>query len=337
LTALLAKGAWGILEPAAGPCLRTTAEPKTEELSGLLLIDKEPATTSHDLVNAIRRLAGQRKVGHIGTLDPLATGLMGLLLGSSTKLEPWLIRHDKVYLAEAQLGLITDTLDVDGRVLELRRGPMPTRGEIVKALASLEGESEQIPPAFSAIKVKGRAAYKAARAGEEVRLPPRRVTAHKLTLIEWRPPKVVFEASVSGGYYVRSLARDLGQRLNLGGGALSFLRRLSLGPFELKQAGPTPKDRLSLVKRIIEPRLALPHLKEIFLDEPQASRLSQGQKILAPVGLDAGEYKIIGPGGFFLALAALSFPSPDEPGEGPPRRPFLRPLRVFGDSSTSRP
>jgi tRNA pseudouridine55 synthase len=304
-----------------------SAVDKEPELCGLLLVDKQASITSHDLVARVRKIASQKKVGHIGTLDPMATGLMGLLLGWATKLEPWLIKHDKVYLAKAQLGLITDTLDITGQILEQRPGPWPGYREMEQALKAMEGASEQRPPAFSAIKVNGRAAYKAARSGQEVILALRKVEAYKLTLIDWRPPLVTLEARVSSGYYVRSLARDLGQFLGLGGGALTSLRRLALGPFDLSQSFRLEGNRAQLAQRLIEPRLAAAHLKEIYLDPPLARRLGQGQTILAPEGLENGTYKIIGKGETLLAIAEISSP-PLEAGR--PRRPFLRPLRVFG-------
>ena len=145
------------------------------ELSGLFLADKEPGITSHDLVLKVRALASQKAVGHAGTLDPMATGLMCVLLGKATKIAPYLVKLDKTYVATARLGLSTDTCDATGKILETHPGPFPGPGEVEKALKSFLGPVEQVPPAFSAVKVDGKRAYLAARAGEPLTLSPRTV------------------------------------------------------------------------------------------------------------------------------------------------------------------
>jgi tRNA pseudouridine55 synthase len=311
---------------------------KGPELSGLLLVDKPSGPTSHDLVDAIRRLSGQRSVGHVGTLDPMATGLMGLLLGSATKLEPWLVKLEKLYLAEMVLGLATDTLDTTGAELFRHPGPYPDEEAVLSALASLTGEVLQVPPAYSAIKVGGRVAHRAARAGKPLDLAPRPVTAFELKLLAWRPPVATIEARVSTGYYVRSLARDLGEAVGLGGGALSALRRSRVGEFDLSAAGPPPTSREELERRLVSPREALSSLPEISLGPESALRLAAGAPVPAPLPCDpdrAGTYKIIGPGGDLLALAELARPKGDGP--EPPRRPILRPLRVLGSPGDPPP
>jgi tRNA U55 pseudouridine synthase TruB len=155
------------------------------------------------------------------------------------------------------------------------------------------------------------------------------VTAHKLSLLSWRPPAARVRAEVSTGYYVRSLARDLGLALGLGGGALSALRRLRVGAFGVERAIKTPESREALAAALLDPREALGHLPEIALDAAEAARLASGAPTPSPDRPAGGPYKIIGPGGLLIALAEIA-PAPQGPGREQPRRPFLRPLRVLG-------
>jgi tRNA pseudouridine55 synthase len=298
-------------------------------IDGLLLVDKNSGLTSHDLVNQVRKIAGQKKVGHAGTLDPMATGLMAVLLGSATRLEPWLAKSSKSYLATVRLGLSTDSLDVTGQTLSDWDGPWPGPSEAASALRALEGPSLQVPPSFSAIKVAGRPAYKSARAGSPVDLPPRAVEAFSLRLLGYRPPLMELEASVSSGYYVRSLARDLGLALGLGGGALQSLRRLSIGDFGLDSASALPMSRDALLERLLSPRQALGRMPELG-PRPEALRaICSGLRIPSPPGAAPGQYKIIAPGGHLAALAEISSPGGADALAREPLGPFLRPLRVF--------
>ncbi|MDR1051802.1 MAG: tRNA pseudouridine(55) synthase TruB [Deltaproteobacteria bacterium] len=300
------------------------------ELSGVLLVDKMVGITSHDLVNIVRRISGQKSVGHAGTLDPMATGLMTVLLGQATKLEPWLVKADKTYLGSAHLGLATDTDDITGQMLSKWSGSYPDFPEIEAAMKSLEGPSEQTPPAYSAVKVAGRPAYKAARQGHPLDLPPRKVVARVLKPLDWSPPLLTFEASVSSGYYVRALARDLGRLLGLGGGALASLRRLSSGAFTIDRASALPSDRGTLEKKLISPREALAHIPELVLSLDEVRLLCSGRRLPAPPDRAAGQYLVAGPGGRLAAVVEISASPPVmEGGAQKPPRPFLRPLRVF--------
>jgi tRNA pseudouridine55 synthase len=300
-----------------------------DELSGVLLVDKMAGITSHDLVNIVRRISGQKSVGHAGTLDPMATGLMTVLLGQATKLEPWLVKADKTYLGQAHLGLQTDTDDITGQILSLWHGAYPSFEEIRQALKSLEGTFPQTPPSYSAIKVGGQPAYKAARAGNPLDLPPRMVTAYSLKPLDWSPPLLSFEATVSSGYYVRSLARELGQKLGLGGGALASLRRLSSGAFSIEQASALPSDRESLSIKLMSPETALAHLPKLNLSMEQVRSLCFGQKLPAPPDSQDGQYVVLGPDEHLAAVVEINRQSSDEDDCPKPRRPFLRPLRVF--------
>ena len=306
------------------------ASKKAAARHGLLLIDKPGGWTSHDVVARVRRLAGQRQVGHTGTLDPMATGLMAVLLGSATRLEPWLTKMDKVYRGQMELGLATDTDDVTGRELSRRGGPWPTEEVVRRALKNREGEGDQIPPAFSAIQVDGQRAHKAARAGRPLRLEARRVTAYRLEPLDWRPPLLDFRAEVSSGYYIRSLARDVGEEFFLGG-ALSALRRERVGPWSL-EAAVTLEELAAWTEedwrdKLKTPAEALPHWPGLTLDGDQARRFILGQKLPVEEPTAPGRYKILNPAGLLLGLAETEY----KPSLGgtEPRRPFLRPLRVF--------
>ncbi|MDR3037678.1 MAG: tRNA pseudouridine(55) synthase TruB [Candidatus Adiutrix sp.] len=296
---------------------------------GLMLVDKPRGLTSHDVVARLRRLAGQKKIGHTGTLDPLATGLLAVLMGAATRLEPYLSRMNKTYLARVELGLVTDTDDADGRVLGRHPGPWPAEEEVRRALRVGEGEGDQVPPAFSAIKVAGRRAYRAARAGSPLDLAPRRVTAFRLELLGYEPPHLDLIAEVSAGYYIRALARDLGLNLGLGGGALTALRRERVGPWSVEQArtleemaGWTEEEWQGHLR---PPAEALPHWPELVLADQRAARFTQGR----PVGTadEPGRYKISDARGRFLGLGQIDAVATG--GETAPRGPFLRPLRVF--------
>jgi len=303
---------------------------------GFLLLDKPEGLTSHDVVDLVRRAAGQRQVGHTGTLDPMATGLMVLLLGRATRLEPWLTKMDKVYTGQLELGLSTDSDDRTGQILDRHSGPWPGEDLIRRALADGLGEQDQIPPAFSAVKVDGRRAYKAARAGEALELKPRRVAVRSLTLIDYQPPLLDFRAEVSSGFYIRSLARDLGR--NLGpGGALTRLRRESVGLWSVIEA-VSPESLVAWTDEdwragLKPPAEALPHWPDLVLPPAELIRFGQGQKLSRPAE-EPGQYKILDASGCLCGLGEI-IPPPSDGGLNPPRRPFLRPLRVFPDDLSS--
>lgn len=299
----------------------------TSCLHGLLLIDKPGGLTSHDVVAKVRRLVGQKKVGHTGTLDPMATGLLAVILGSATRLEPYLTRLDKTYLGQMELGLTTDTDDLTGRPLRRQGPPWPAEATVQKALEEQEGESDQVPPAFSAVKIAGRRAYRAARAGENLKLPPRRVTAFRLEPLKYEPPRLDFRAEVSFGYYIRSLVRDLGEILGIGG-VLSALKREWIGPWSVTQA--VTLDELAVWSEsdwrlnIRPPATALPHLEALILEDRAALDFVNGRS--ASAGFHpAGIYKILNAEGRLIGIGQIDPFIRDEA----PREPFLRPLRVF--------
>lgn len=276
---------------------------------GLIIVDKPGGMTSHDVVSRIRRLAATRRVGHAGTLDPMATGVLVIGVERATKLLNHLVLTDKTYSATIRLGQRTDTDDAEGSVLAEADAGRLTEPAIRAAMAELTGEIMQRPSAVSAIKVDGRRAYDRVRAGEEVELPARPVTVHRFELLG--PPRseadrceleVVVECS--SGTYIRALARDLGERLEVGG-HLTALRRTRVGPFRLDQA-----RTLEQLAELTDPvTLPLPDavasaMPVRRLEAAEAAELSFGRPISAR-GI-AGTYGGIGPDGAAVALLTES-------------------------------
>lgn len=202
--------------------------------SGLLLIDKPAGITSFDIIRALRRQTGVRKIGHAGTLDPAATGLMLMLFGTATKQAARFSGLDKTYVAEMTLGATSTTGDREGELAAVsdRR---PTEEEVTAALKRFEGQITQTPSPYSAIKVGGVRAYKLAREGKAVEMPSRQVTVRSIKLLDYAYPVARFETRVSSGTYIRSLAEDIGQTLGTGA-YLSALQRTSIGDFTLEQS-----------------------------------------------------------------------------------------------------
>ena len=205
-----------------------------DEPSGVLLVDKPQGITSHDVVDSVRRLYQTRRVGHAGTLDPMATGLLILLVGKATKASDQLMAQEQEYLGEATLGLVTDTQDAEGETLETNPVPEITESQIRDALASMLGEQFQIPPMHSAKKIGGKKLYELARKGLEVVREPRAIRIDAFDLISWQSPKINFRVHCTKGTYVRTLAYDLGRKLGPGA-HLSMLRRTRSGNLDLSR------------------------------------------------------------------------------------------------------
>jgi tRNA pseudouridine55 synthase len=205
-----------------------------EATSGLLLIDKPAGITSFDIIRALRRQTGVRKIGHAGTLDPLATGLMLMLFGEACKKASQLSGLDKAYEAEITLGFNSTTGDAEGELNKISDRE-PSLDEVQLNLSKFMGEIEQIPSQYSAIKIKGKAAYKYARKGQAVEIPSRKVTIHDLSLQSFEYPKLKVEARVSSGTYIRTLAEDVGRALETGA-YLSALRRVKVGEYEIAES-----------------------------------------------------------------------------------------------------
>jgi tRNA pseudouridine55 synthase len=208
---------------------------KEPAISGILNIDKPQGWTSHDVVAKVRRLSGQKRVGHAGTLDPLATGVLLVCLGQATRVSEYLMRGRKVYRAAVHLGLSTDTYDADGQVTARTPEVNVTLSQLEEALSAFVGRIEQIPPMYSALKHRGTPLYKLARQGKTVERKPRPVEIYDVKLLDWSSPVLTIEIVCSPGTYLRSLAHDLGQRLGCGA-HLSSLTRLASGHFTLDKA-----------------------------------------------------------------------------------------------------
>ena len=204
-------------------------------LSGIFNIDKPAGMTSHDVVHLVRRASGQRRVGHAGTLDPMATGVLVVCLGWATRLVEYLVDGRKHYRATLRLGITTDTYDAEGMILAETGGINVTEAEVSAVLRQFLGTVQQVPPMFSAIKHEGTPLYKLARRGEWVPRTAREVRIERLDLGEWSPPYFSLEVVCSKGTYVRSLAHDIGQKLGCGA-HLAALTRLASEPFRLEQA-----------------------------------------------------------------------------------------------------
>lgn len=209
-------------------------------LHGFLVVDKPAGWTSHDVVGRIRRLTGERRVGHAGTLDPAATGVLPVAVGSATRVLEFVSDAAKTYLAEVTLGIETDTFDADGKVTKVTE-PLPLdQSEVIKVLRQFLGSQLQVPPMYSAVRVGGRRLYEEARQGKTIDRPARSVHFHRLEVLAWDPPKVTLHVECSKGTYVRSLAHDLGAALGVGG-HLSNLVRMKAGVFTLCQAWTLPE------------------------------------------------------------------------------------------------
>lgn len=205
------------------------------EPAGLLLIDKTQGITSHDVVNKLRYILKIKKIGHAGTLDPLATGLLILLIGKATKLSDQLMGLDKIYEGTFKLGEITDSQDSEGNIIETMPVPGYTHAFLQETANTFLGESLQIPPMFSAKKINGQPLYKLARKGQIVERPPSNICIHTFTINDFSPPFTQFTISCSKGTYIRTIAHDFGKKLNIGA-HLTALRRTQIGNFSIKNA-----------------------------------------------------------------------------------------------------
>ncbi len=211
-------------------------------ISGLLLVDKEKGPTSHDIVDRVRKILKIKQIGHAGTLDPFATGLLVIGIGKATRLLEYLQHNDKVYTVRFKLGVITDTFDITGHVMEDHSEELENISEdmVIEAIKSFIGTYNQVPPAYSAKKYQGKKLYELAREGKIINLPPREVTVYDIYDIKLSLPEVEFTTRVSSGTYIRSLCMDIGYKLGCGATAIE-LRRLSVGKFKIEDAVSIPE------------------------------------------------------------------------------------------------
>ncbi len=255
-------------------------------MDGLLVIDKPAGPTSHDVVARMRRVLGERRIGHTGTLDPNASGVLPLVIGRATRLAKFLSGGDKTYEAVVRLGVATDTYDGEGtQVGALWQGPLPSRDEIERALANFRGTFMQQPPAYSAKKIDGERSYKAAR---EARVLPTlaavSVTVHGLELLSVEADEVTLRVVSSAGFYVRSLAHDLGARLGVGA-HLSALRRTMSSGLSLDDATPlefAEQSRDDALAALRPMESMLPGFAQVVLTDETLLRALHGRDIAAP-------------------------------------------------------
>jgi tRNA pseudouridine55 synthase len=262
-------------------------------VNGLLLIDKPSGITSHDAVNRVRRALGVRKVGHAGTLDPSATGLLLMGVGRATRLLRFLGELPKEYEGTGVLGVETTTLDAEGDVV--RESPVDVaENDLHDAMQSFVGDIEQVPPAYSAVKVGGEKLYRAARRGQSVEAPPRHVQVSEFDLTRFALPRFDFRVRCSGGTYVRSLVADVGA--GLGSGAhLERLRRTAIGPFTVQEASPPDEPTPLLpVERAVE------HLPAVTLQDEEVKAAIHG-RCLGPTGIST-PYRAIAPDGQLIGI-----------------------------------
>ncbi len=270
-------------------------------------MDKPSGPTSHDVVAAARRSLRLAKVGHAGTLDPFATGLLLLLLGRATRLAEYLLVLPKRYNATLRLGAATDSDDRTGAVIHSSEGWRELDEAEVRAVFRTQlGDTLQLPPRFSAKKVGGERSYRAARRGRELERRPARVTIHRLEVTGVRLPEVDFEVDCSAGTYVRAIARDVGDALGVGG-HLTALRRTSVGDIGLGGALPPSQleDPEAVERALIPPRAALGHLPAHRLDPEQAGRVSHGREaplFPEPELPEGSPVVLLAPDGSFLAV-----------------------------------
>lgn len=254
-------------------------------ISGVLVVDKPTGMTSHDVVQIIRNGTGIRRAGHTGTLDPRASGVLVVLIGPAVRLSEYVSASDKRYQAIIRLGTSTDTYDSDGKVVDTRPVEDISEDQFNTVLQSFVGEIEQVPPPYSAIKIKGRHAYDMARNGEEVELTPRKIQVYSLELLEWESPEAVVDVYCSSGTYVRSLAHDLGEKLGCGA-TLTGLRRTKSGRFTLRDAVPLRKLRDSFqdgtwYQFLIPAAEALSDWPAVELTSEEVDALRHGHRIPA--------------------------------------------------------
>ena len=290
--------------------------------AGFLVMDKPRGWTSHDAVDAARRWLGTRRVGHLGTLDPLATGVLPLAVRDATKLAPFLQGGEKSYVGTIRLGEETDTLDAEGRTLRRHEGPLPAEAEVEAALARFLGEILQLPPMFSAVKHQGVPLHRLARQGRVVERSEKRVRIDRIAMRRFAPPDLDFEVDCSAGTYVRALAHDLGQSLGCGAHLLG-LRRTRSGPFTIEMAHGADRLAQAAEKGELESLLVPPvnalGLAALRLSGDEASRVRHGGEIPAPEPPIAPGTRLaaLDPGGDLVAILEVR----------PGRR--LRPLRVL--------
>jgi tRNA pseudouridine55 synthase len=293
-----------------------------ESFDGVLVVAKEPGPTSHDIVALVRRLTGVKRVGHGGTLDPFAAGVLPVFVGRATRLVEYHMGDGKEYRAVICFGARSTTDDLEGELAPTDSRP-PTRDDVTTSLELFTGEIEQIPPDYSAVRVAGRKAYELARHGEKPELQARKVTISRLDMIDWDDsdsarPVARVEMACSAGTYVRAVARDLGDKLGCGA-YLGALTRTASGPFRIEQAHPLEDVRAALTTgrahELLLPMDAGLEFPELTLNPAELSHLARGQQLRR--ASDAGLVRVLDQSGRLVAIARAA-------------NGVLQPEKVFG-------
>ncbi|MEO8736458.1 MAG: tRNA pseudouridine(55) synthase TruB [Edaphobacter sp.] len=276
-------------------------------MNGLLVLDKPSGLTSHDVVAIVRRATGEKSIGHLGTLDPLATGVLPLLLGKYTRLAQFFGQAEKYYEGSIRFGFATDTYDAEGVAAADPKALAHSLAELRELSRGFRGEIDQLPPVYSAKKINGVAAHKLARAGVEVAVKPARITIHDFKLLELQGEIATFEMHVSSGGYVRSVAHELGQLVGCGA-HLASLRRTRAGVFTLKEAVTVDQLKqasgpLEIEALLPHPRTLLPEMPSVTVDEQMAGRLRNGMQVNLPEFSQAPLVKVFTSPTDLLAIA----------------------------------
>ncbi len=273
-------------------------------MDGVLLVDKPIGPTSHDVVAAVRRALKTKKVGHTGTLDPMASGVLPLCIGEATKLVQFVVEGDKTYRATVALGVRTDTYDAQGQVTARATVPPLSRAQLEAALSKFRGTFDQLPPMFSAVKIDGKKLYEHARAGEVVERAARPVTVRRLELLGHEASSLELEIDCSKGFFVRALADDLGEALGCGA-HLSALRRTRVGTFTIEQSIPLATLEAGgpavASGRLISLENAVSGLPDLVVDEAAARKVRCGGAVTVSNPPDT--YRVSDSAGRLLAIA----------------------------------
>lgn len=287
-------------------------------MNGFLVVDKPQGLTSHDVVLKVRRGTDIKRIGHAGTLDPMATGVLVLCLGYATRLSEYVMNSTKVYRATLRLGIETDTYDAEGRITAEADASHITREQFEAALDPFRGSILQVPPMYSAIQQGGKRLYELARAGQEVERAPRPVTIYALTVTDWQPPDVSIEAACTAGTYIRSLAHDIGATLGVGAHLIA-LRRTQSGSLADPVAWETLLSALAdgtWPRFVLDESVPLAAMPAVYLDAKQTADVLHGKAITPPEQIE-GTARLYDPERRLIAVAEM-------------QTDRLQPVKVFG-------
>ncbi len=274
-------------------------------MNGVVVIDKPQGVTSHDVVGMLRKRFGTRRVGHTGTLDPLATGVLPVCIGSATRAADMLTESDKRYTAVLELGKRTDTLDIEGAILE-EKPVTVSEDEVRECIRGFVGEQEQLPPMYSAIKQNGKKLYELAREGKEVKREPRHINIYSIDIVDIKLPAVTIDVFASKGTYIRSLCDDIGHSLGCGA-VMTALRRTESAGFKIDEAYTIEAlDALDDAREALKPTDSLfSDYPEIRLNEKQEKSIVNGVRMTWRDGIEGQRYRLYGADGRFLCISVI--------------------------------